>query len=387
MALCESRAVPAATTARPPWRSSAVVHQITDGQTWNRLVQAFPRYDLRAGFEWGQMRAEQGWRTTRFALVDSGECLAACSLQWRRLPGLGALCYAPRGPLFDRDVPHVLPRLLADVRAFARAQGAAFLRASPGATADDTVTLGALAREGFRPLADTWTVWNAPRFVQIIDLTPDEATIRQRLRRRYRQYIANIGRKGLMIEATTRDEDLVAFHGLMANLGRVKTFPVRPLEYYRGLLERYRAVGAAALIVARVDGTLVGGLIEVRFGRRAYVPYSSMRSNIPDALCHGVAPAMFWECIRRAKADGCELLDLGSSGVAAVPAEEHPNYGLYTFKAGLGAQPTLLAPFHDLVWKRPAYALFRYAERRLLPWATTCLARAPRMIRLLRRAI
>jgi lipid II:glycine glycyltransferase (peptidoglycan interpeptide bridge formation enzyme) len=357
--------------------------RVESAREWNELVASFPAHDLRLGFEWGEMRREQGWQPDRIAVLDRDGCVAACSLQWRSLPGLGAVLYAPRGPLFHADRPDGLARLLTEVRTLARRRRGVFLRISPGLPEADHDAAALLAAHGFVPLPESWTPWNAPRHVQLLDLRPTESELLAGMRRRYRQYIANIGHKGVVVEPSDRPADLEAFHRLMVRLGELKGFAVRGLPYYRALVDRYRPTGAVTVLMARREGHVIGGLIGFRFGRRAYIHYSSVRSDLPDAVKHGVAPLMFWEFFRRARAEGCELVDLGSSGVRQAPDPPHPNYGVYTFKTGLGCTLEALLPFHDLVFRPLAYRAFRLAETRLVP----ALVRAPALVRLLKRLV
>ncbi|MGH7279017.1 MAG: lipid II:glycine glycyltransferase FemX, partial [Candidatus Rokuibacteriota bacterium] len=363
--------------------SALAVLRITDRDEWNDLVQRLPGCDLRNGYEWGAMRAEQGWQAERLAVVEHGECLAACTVQSRRVGPIGAVLYAPRGPLFVDAA--ALAALVAEVKA--RASRAVFLRISPAIPEADATARGDLARLGFVALPETWTPWNAPRHVQVLDIQPPEQELLSGLRRRYRRYVANVGRKGLVVERGDSDAALVAFYGLMVELSRVKRFPIRDLGYFRSLHRRYAEGDRAIMLVARTHGDVVGALLGFRFGSRAYIHYSSVRSGLPDAVKHGVAPALFWDFIRRAKAAGCAAVDFGSSGVTRPPDEDHPNHGVYAFKAGLGARLEAYLPYHDLVFRRGTYAAFRFGETRAVPALFAAMARRPALTRLLRRVV
>jgi peptidoglycan pentaglycine glycine transferase (the first glycine) len=360
------------------------VRSVTDAREWDDLVAALPCSDMRVGWEWGEMRAEQGWRTERLAFVEDGHATGACALQSRTVRHVGTILYTPRGPLFAST--RALGALLAAIHARARQTGAVFLRISPAIPADDAGTLARLAEHGFMALPESWTPWNAPRYVQVLDIRASETVLLQGMRRRYRQYIANVGHKGLRI-APGHEEDVPAFHDLMVSLSRLKHFPVRELGYYRALYRRYAARGQAVLLLARAHDDAVGGLLGFRFGDRAYIHYSSVRSSLPDSLRHGVAPALFWEFIRRARAASCVEVDFGSSGVTGPPDADHPNHGVYDFKTGLGARLHAYVPYHDLVFRRVAYAAFRFGEMRGVPVLFRLMARMPAVTRLLRRFV
>ena len=360
--------------------ASITVSRIDDGDQWNRFVLGFAGQDYKQGFEWGEMRHEQGWAPTRFAVVRDGECLAACSIMTRAVPALGAIVYAPRGPLFRSDEPAALDRLLDEIGHFAQRVGAVLVRLSPGIRMDDVDGRRVLDRRGLVELAEAWTTWNTPRYVQVLRLDADERTLLSRVRRRMREYILSAPRKGLVIGPSDRDEDLVAFHALMVNLGRIKGFPVRSLGYYRALARHYRAAGAYTLLVARAGETIVGGLVAVSFGRRSYLLYTSVRGNAPDQIRHHIAPAISWEFVRRALAAGCEVADFGGSGVQIPPSDRDAGWGVYHFKAGLGCTLETFVPFRDLVLRPRRYGALRLVETKVLPPTWTLMARMPALV-------
>src|ERR671936_2968776 len=71
-------------------------------EEWNDVVRAFDHCDARHSWQWGELRARQGWTPLRVSAFGGGECLAAAAFVARRVRGLGAIVYAPRGPLVNR---------------------------------------------------------------------------------------------------------------------------------------------------------------------------------------------------------------------------------------------------------------------------------------------
>jgi lipid II:glycine glycyltransferase (peptidoglycan interpeptide bridge formation enzyme) len=357
--------------------AAVTLRRVYHAEQWNRIVQQFDRYDVKQGFEWGEFRAEQGWRVVRMVASRNAEPIAACAVLHRSVPALGAVLYAPRGPLYRADVPEGLSRIVAEIRALGQHTRAVFARMSPGVPAHDAPAVACLEREGLAPIPEPWTTWNTPRHVQVLDLRRDEPDLLRRVRRRYREYISAAPRKGLVIQPSERDEDIVAFHGLMVNLGRIKRFPVRDLAWYRGLIHHYHADRGVTLLVARAAGSVVGGLLALRFGRRSYMLYTSVRGNAPESIRHHIAPAITWDYVRRARSEGTELADFGGSGVQLPPRETDAGWGVYRFKAGLGCSLETFVPFQDIVLRPDRYRLFRACEARLLPWLWNAVARSP----------
>src|SRR2546422_796371 len=134
-------------------------HVVEDRDVWNAFITAFPTADLRQSYEWGEIRRHQAWTPLRLAAVKGGKGIAALSVATRRLPGLGVVAYAPRGPALDPDDNcgwEALPALAAAVR---DATGAVFLRTSPGLPGDRSDVQRRLARAGFLELPDFWPRW------------------------------------------------------------------------------------------------------------------------------------------------------------------------------------------------------------------------------------
>ena len=366
-----------AALARGSDADDLTVRRIHNAEQWDRIVQSFQTYDVKQGFAWGELRGEHGWTPARIAVFRRGDPVAACAILLRSLSTIGSVIDAPSGPLYRADDAAGLTRLLDEILAVATRARGVFVRLSPGVTTDDVAMTAPLDRFGLVTLDEPWTTWNPPRRVQVLDLRPDEATLLGGIRRRVREYIAAATRKGVHVEASDRDEDVDAFHALMLNVGRLKRFPVRDLPYYQALVRRYRAEGAVTMLVARAGNAFVGGLLAIRFGRRAYLLYTSVRSTTPDALKHHVAPAIVWEFIRRAKGMGCDLADFGGTGVDVPPQPSDDGYGVYHFKAGFGCRLENFVPFHDLVLRPGAYRLMRLAEARLLPHMWTLASWAP----------
>lgn len=345
--------------------SDLVLRAVTDAKEWNGLVRELPGADFRQGWEWGELRARSGWSATRLAVFEDMTCLAACSTLTRDLPVVGPVMYAPRGPIGRSDHPEALDRLVAAVVADARRRCAIALRISPPLGHGHVEA--ALARAGFLALAEDSTTWNTPRQTQAVDLTPDETTLLRAMRRRFREHVSSAPRRGLVVEPSVNDDDLRAFHTLLIATGRLKGIPVRDLAYYRAILELYAETRSALMLIARLGGRVVGGVLSVRFGDQMTMLHTSVRSGVTEAVRHGVAPLMFWELMRRAKRDGCVRLDLGGSGVKLPPQDTDLGWGVYRFKAGLGAHLDAGPPYRDLALAPARYRLLRMAERRMLP--------------------
>ena len=121
---------------------------------WNELIANLPEPHLLQTYEWGHVKARYGWQPLYLVWTHGGqrfqwsenidfleaatsEELAATALVLRKnvfKRGFAArLCilYAPKGPLLRWEDESLRKRVLDDLQAFARKQGAIFLKIDP----------------------------------------------------------------------------------------------------------------------------------------------------------------------------------------------------------------------------------------------------------------
>jgi peptidoglycan pentaglycine glycine transferase (the first glycine) len=353
------------------------IEPITDGEVWNAIAQRFPDCDLRQSHEWGEIRRRHGWRPVRLAALDGGECVAAISALARRVPGLGAIAYAPRGPLVHRHDERAwtaLPALADGVRA---ATGAVFLRVSPGLPhdGDEAARLAAL---GFEALPDFWSLWNSPRNVMRLSLDGTERELLGRMASKRRQHIATAEKKGVTVERMQGRDGLDAFHALLVAHAERLGYPVRDRGYFDALHDAFAPRDALGLFAARVDGHLAAALFGVRFGSVAYALHAP---SSPSARGRPVGDVLHWEWLRWAKDAGCREVDFGSSGTHVPPRPTDGALGIHRFKVEIGCRLQLHLPFHDRVFDRLRYRVARGLERHALGRARAWVGRLPSRLR------
>jgi lipid II:glycine glycyltransferase (peptidoglycan interpeptide bridge formation enzyme) len=330
---------------------------------WNALVLGLPGADFRQCWQWGAARVSRGWDVLRVAVLDGGACAAAAQVLMRRVPGLGVLLYAPRGPLVATGDGgwEALPRLLGLLRA---ETGGIFLRVSPGVALEDAAAVAPLGARGFVALPDLWSLWNTPRNVMRLDLTGTERDLLGRMARKRRQHVSTGPRKGVTVELGISLDALRTFHALHAAHGWREGYPVPPWLALEALHREFTAGGGLAIVSGHVRGELAAMLVGVRFGPVAHTLYAA---STPAARHAPVGDLLHWELMHWARAGGCRELDLGSSCTDVPPTPAHPNFGIYRFKFELGARLTLCAGYHDHVFESFRYRLARQLERRALP--------------------
>jgi peptidoglycan pentaglycine glycine transferase (the first glycine) len=236
---------------------------VTSRAEWNVIVLGMPRPDFRQSWQWGGLRASRGWTVLRVAVGRDEHCAAAAQVIGQRVPGLGVVLHAPRGPAPGRG----------------RARGARAATPPTSAEGRDRRDLPARQPGGRRRgRCDLWSLWNAPRNVMRLDLSGSESALLGRMSRRRRQHVSTGARKGATAEVMTSLAALRTFHELHVAHGRREGYPVPPWPALEVLHREFAVEDGLAVFVGRVRGELASMLVGLRFGPVAPTLYAASRA-------------------------------------------------------------------------------------------------------------
>lgn len=351
------------------------------GSEWNDLIVRLPDPHLLQTWEWAQVKARYGWQPMPFTWNSAGanQVVVAAAMVLKRTVisrGFAArLCilYVPKGPLMDWGDEMLRMRVLDDLQAFARKQGAIFLKvdpdvqlgrgvpAGPGASedADGKKVMTDLKRRGWTFSSDQIQFRNTVSIE--LSLSEDEMLARMKQKTRYNVRLAE--KKGVKVRLGG-DADLSRLYKMYAETSVRDGFVIRDEEYYRTVWQTFLSQPGregrpfAEPLIAEVDGEPVGGIFLFCFGRRAYYLYGmsreAHREKMPNYLLQ-------WEAMKRARAHGCLVYDLW--GAPDEFDENDSMWGVFRFKEGLGGQVvrTLGA------WDFPASPLWFWIYTRVIP--------------------
>jgi lipid II:glycine glycyltransferase (peptidoglycan interpeptide bridge formation enzyme) len=317
---------------------------------WDDLVLANPDGgNMLQSRAWGEFKGGWGWRPS-YLVSDDPELPLAALLLRHRVPGLGWLGYAPKGP--GVSSADELIRLLGSRDAF---PGAFCVQVEPE-LADTPANRRALTAAGLRKAEDV----QISRATAIVDLSPDEEGLLASFRPKTRYNIRLAGRHGVRVEpAGCGDAEVAAMYALLGAAFRRAGFPVRPLAYYSGYWRLFEACGQGQLFLAHLDGEVLAGAYVVRLGDKAWYKDGGSVTRRHEVM----APHLVqWEAMRWLRARGVRSYDL-----FAVPSREqlatddHPLRGLQQFKTGFTSDIREFVGTWDLVVDARRYALWRRA--------------------------
>lgn len=337
-----------------------------EGERFTRAVEATPWADFRQTFEWGQVRAQEGWRPRHFLARRGGKVVGTALVLAGRLPHLPfTLLHAPCGPLVDFRDSEVVRALASLLAQLAREEGACFARIDPALLAGEGAAHEALLGAGFvhSPLA--WSYWNTPTEVLRIALDRDEEELFRGLRPAQRRNLRRFESLGHRTEVSKDPEDFWRLHRLLLDLGQRKGFIVRGARYWQALWDSFLSRGRGVLVTARAGEQTLGYMLNLVCGRTCFFLHGA---DDPAHSADRPSSALYWASIRHARALGCTVFDLMG----------HVSESHLRFKLSFGAERVRLAGYYDLVARPAAYRTFAALERHLLPRVVPLVVRLRR---------
>jgi len=370
---------------------------IQPAHLWNQLISTLPNPHFLQTYEWGQVKAKYGWTpyyavwtddgkfhvTTNYQLPNTNNCSAACLILKKQILNRGfaarlSILYAPKGPLLDWNNTSLRTRVLTDLQAFAKKQGAIFLKIDPDIVlgrgipnsegevteSNGQAAVAELTRRGWVYSSDQIQFRNTV----LIDLSAAEEEMLARMKPKTRYNIRLSEKKGVSVRVGTLG-DLPMLYKMYAETSIRDGFVIRDENYYMTVWKLFMQSQPSTFdlrpstvpLIAEVDGEPVAAIFLFMFAGRAYYVYGMSRNlhreKMPTYLLQ-------WEAIKRAKASGCIAYDLW--GAPEVFAESDSMWGVYRFKEGLGGEVIRTLGAYDFAPNKLWYKLYAEVMPRLL---------------------
>jgi peptidoglycan pentaglycine glycine transferase (the first glycine) len=329
---------------------------------WNEIIASLPLAHLLQTWEWSQVKARYGWQAMPFiwfnqpceaSVHSQGSIVAAAMILKRSIPAgdfAKKMCvlYLPKGPLLDWEDAALRLRVMDDLHAFAKRQGAIFIKMDPdvalgvGVPGDENalefingqVVRSDLERGGWKFSQDQIQFRNTV----LIDLAPSEDELLMHMKQKTRYNIRLAQKKGVTIRIGTA-ADLSLLYRMYAETSVRDGFLIREEGYYQTVWRSFMGTSPSASrlqpftepLIAEVDGKPVGAVSLFYFADQAIYLFGMSRhvhhEKMPNYLLQ-------WEAIRRAKALGCKVYNLW--GAPDEFNERDGLWGVFRFKEGLG---------------------------------------------------
>lgn len=333
------------------------VTEETKGE-YTKFLEGHERCNFQQSLEWGNVKTN--WiKEVVLAENENKEIIGSVCVWIRKMPIFGNMMYASRGPVCDIHNKDVLEQLTEGVKELGKKYNAFVFRMEPDIEKNDQEFRNIVEQLGYKikDNAKDFKDEIQPRFVfrlNIKDKTEDEILQNCHSKTRYNIRLAK--RKGVVVKEGTRD-DLKDFHKIMIETGSRDGFIIRSLEYFEKMYDEL-APNHMKLLMAYYEDKPISGIIPIMYGNKTWYLYGASsnahRNLMPNYLLQ-------WEMIKEAIRNKNDVYDF--RGVSGVVDENHPQYGLYRFKKGFGADFTEFIGEVYLPFKPMTYKLYKLAEK------------------------
>lgn len=329
-----------------------------DKEKYKAFLESHPRCNFQQSLEWGNVKT--AWiKEVILSEDEKGNIVGSLCVWIRKIPIFGNIMYSSRGPVCDIHDEKVLKDLTEGINALAKKYKSFVYRGEPDILKTDNEYRHIIQENGYKIKDDSKDFKDEiqPRFVfklDIKDKTEDE--IFEAFHQKTRYNIRLAIKKGVEIKEGTYD-DLKTFHDIMVETGKRDDFLIRSLEYFQTMYKEM-APKHMKLLLAYHDGEAIAGIIPIMYGNTTWYLYGASsnrhRNLMPNYLLQ-------WTMIKEAIANKCDIYDF--RGVSGVVDENHPQYGLYRFKKGFGAEFTEFIGEVYIPYKPLTYKMYKFSEK------------------------
>ena len=295
--------------------------QSPNAADWDSALANLGGHPLQSAL-WGDARRKvDGIDDQRWIALRGGKPIWMVRFEERRVPILGGVAWAPRGP--TGQAPELENGLPSPLRAALAEKGMTVAITDPWRKAVDDPAQGS-SQPGPR------TMW--------VDLAGGKDQVWGGLHKQFKQGIRKAQRASTTIEAAATSGDIERFFRLCEGISNLKGFT---LPGSLSLMLRLFEIGHSGdvetkLFVARRAGRLSAGVFIIRCGQSAHFFWGG--TDRGDSK-EGVGEAAHWAAIEWSLAKGCRIYDL-----EGIDPERNP--GVYFFKKKLGGSEIKLAGKH-----------------------------------------
>ena len=330
-----------------------------DKEEYKQFLSNHERCNFQQSLEWGNVK--ESWiKEVILSTDENGKIRGSLCVWIRKIPVFGNIMYSARGPVCDIHNEEILKELTDGANELAKKYKAFVLRIEPDIKKDDTRFREIVEQLGYGIKDDSKNFKDEiqPRFVFRLDIKgKTEEDILKNCHQKTRYNIRLATKKGVVIKEGTR-EDLKEFHKIMVETGKRDDFIIRSLSYFEKMYDELVPTGHMKLLMAYHENKPIAGIIPIIYGKTVWYLYgassNSHRNLMPNYLLQ-------WTMIKEAIERGAYIYDF--RGVSGVVDENHPQYGLYRFKKGFGAEFTEFIGEIYIAYKPLKYKLYKFSEK------------------------
>ena len=326
---------------------------------YKKFLEENERCNFQQSLEWAEVKKPNWKPEVILAENEDGNIIGSLCVWIRKMPIFGNIMYASRGPVCDIHDIAVLKQLTDGAKELGKKYNAIVLRIEPDVLKSDKTFRDIVTNLGYKIKDDAKDFKDEiqPRFVMQLNIkNKTEEEILAGFKQKWRYNVRLAQKKGVVIKEGKR-EDLKDFHKIMLTTGERDNFITRPLSYFEKM---YDCLGPdhMKLLMAYYEDKPISGVIPIFYGNKTWYLYGASsnehRNLMPNYLLQ-------WEMIKMAIARHDDIYDF--RGVVGNVEKTHPQYGLYRFKQGFGADLIEWIGEIYMPFKPITYKLYRFSEK------------------------
>lgn len=253
--------------------------------------------------------------------------------------------------------PTPTPEMLGYLKNFAKENNLVFIKLEPnvafGDSSQQLVASGKVRDQLVNLLIKNGAVPGKTLFTPTtfwIDLTKSEEELLASFHPKTRYNIRYAQRNGVMVEEASDKKSLEKYLSLMKETVIRDKFFAHNQKYHR-LMWQHLKDKIAHLLVAKFNGEVMTAWILLAYDGFLYYPYGASTHKYKNVMASNL---MMWEAIKLGKRLGLKTFDLWG---------REPGKGFTKFKEGYNPEVIEFLGTWDLVVNKPAYHLYRIAEK------------------------
>lgn len=332
-------------------------------EKWNYFVtEHFPPVGaFLQSFEWGEFKATLNLKIERYALVEKGRWLACFQLEIHTLPFGLQYAYAPRGPLFRKDISTdgEVNTLFTFIASYIQEKYRSyiFVRFEP----PYHHVLDCYKVKPFKVLS----YYLQPKYNQIIGAETTEEELLKKMSRDIKHDIRAAERIGVVVEmkSSLDQNEKLAFEVMKSDTKKRSGKNIFPSDlYFTNLINTFGGYKLSnnkkpslRFFVANKDGTPVAIYVAIFFAHTATYLYGASYSGTVSSR----APAyLHFRAITGSHKEGFQYYDLGGVDKALWP-------GLTYFKQQYGGETFEYIGTIDIVIRPILYRVYAFIKMML----------------------
>lgn len=308
---------------------------------WSELLSQFGDSSLYQTWQYGHVRWGDANISRLVVLGPDGAPISAAQVRILRIPLLNVgMAYVRYGPMWrvrgkDADVANFRAGLRALIDEYAKARGL-FLRVVPfGYEETDGAMKDALVAQGFEA---TRGIYRDPRRTVLIDLSPSDDVLRQKLRKNWRYDLREAERHSLQLREDFATDFFPSLNTLFTEMVDRKKFKAgSDVAEFARIQELLDAELKLRVSVGSASGDVVSGFVCDGIGDTCIGLTSATG---PAGRQVKASYLLQWDQILWCKRMGKRTLDLNGTNKATNP-------GVYHFKTGIGGSEVKFLEVYD----------------------------------------